>query len=117
MAIDIPRECKRSSDSMLLISIPQSKIEIGGEGGEAALEYLTKTIGRIEAVWKPVTATESFEIVRRRLFWIVPLLLGVALISFVAEADASLLSVAFSNARLSAVTLKAPLALIVESTM
>ena len=59
---------KRSSDSMLLVSIPQSKIEIGGEGGEAALDYLTKTIGRIEAVWKPVTATESFEIVRRRLF-------------------------------------------------
>ncbi len=25
-------------------------------------------IGRIESVWKPVTATEIFEIVRRRLF-------------------------------------------------
>lgn len=59
---------KRSSDSMLLVSIPESDIEIGGEGGKAALEALSKTIGRIEAVWKPVTATESFEIVRRRLF-------------------------------------------------
>ena len=33
-----------------------------------ALEVLAKTIGRIEAVWKPVTPNESFEIVRRRLF-------------------------------------------------
>ncbi len=59
---------KRSSDSMLLVSIPESDIEIGGEGGKAALDILAKTIGRIESVWKPVTATESFEIVRRRLF-------------------------------------------------
>ncbi len=59
---------KRSSDSMLLVSIPESDIEIGGEGGKAALDILAKTIGRIESVWKPVIATESFEIVRRRLF-------------------------------------------------
>ncbi|MCC6801844.1 MAG: DUF499 domain-containing protein [Anaerolineae bacterium] len=59
---------KRSSDSMLLVSIPESDIEIGGEGGKMTLEYLAKTIGRVESVWKPVTATESFEIVRRRLF-------------------------------------------------
>lgn len=59
---------RRSSDSMLLVSIPASDIEIGGEGGQRALETLSKVIGRIEAVWKPITATESFEIVRRRLF-------------------------------------------------
>jgi len=59
---------KRSSNSMLLVSIPESDIEIGGEGGKAALDILSQTIGRIESVWKPVTATESFEIVRRRLF-------------------------------------------------
>ncbi|NDJ86904.1 MAG: ATP-binding protein, partial [Chloroflexi bacterium] len=59
---------RRSSDSMLLVSIPESDIEIGGEGGKHSLEILAKTIGRIESVWKPVTATESFEIVRRRLF-------------------------------------------------
>jgi predicted AAA+ superfamily ATPase len=59
---------KRSSDSMLLVSIPESDMEIGGEGGKATLEALAKYIGRIEAVWKPVTALESFEIVRRRLF-------------------------------------------------
>lgn len=59
---------RRSTDAMLLVSIPESDIEIGGEGGKAALEILAKTIGRIESVWKPVTSTESFEIVRRRLF-------------------------------------------------
>ena len=59
---------KRSSDSMLLVSIPDSETEIGGEGGKAALESLTKTIGRIEAVWKPVSAAEGFRIVRQRLF-------------------------------------------------
>jgi predicted AAA+ superfamily ATPase len=59
---------KRASDAVLLVSIPESDVEIGGEGGRAALDVLTKVIGRIESVWKPVTATESFEIVRRRLF-------------------------------------------------
>ena len=59
---------RRSSDSMLLVSIPASDIEIGGEGGRQALDILSNVIGRIESVWKPITATESFEIVRRRLF-------------------------------------------------
>lgn len=59
---------RRSTDSMLLISIPASDMEIGGEAGREALERLAHIIGRIESVWKPVTATESFEIVRRRLF-------------------------------------------------
>ncbi|MEZ4730226.1 MAG: DUF499 domain-containing protein [Caldilineaceae bacterium] len=59
---------RRSSDSLLLVSVPESEIEVGGEGGKAALNILANTIGRIESVWKPVTANESFEIVRRRLF-------------------------------------------------
>ena len=58
----------RSKHSLLLASIPESEIEIGGEGGEAPLERLQHTFGRLEAIWKPVGATESFEIVRRRLF-------------------------------------------------
>ncbi len=59
---------RRSTDSMLLVSIPESVIEVGGEHGKLTLEELSKVVGRVEAVWKPVTATESFEIVRRRLF-------------------------------------------------
>lgn len=59
---------KRAPDSMLLISLPESDIEVGGEAGKEALNRLSHIVGRIESVWKPVTATESFEIVRRRLF-------------------------------------------------
>lgn len=59
---------KRADKAMLLVSLPASKTEVGGAGGEEALEALAKTLGRIEAVWKPVSATESYEIVRRRLF-------------------------------------------------
>lgn len=59
---------RRSSDSMLLVSLPESNIEVGGVAGQKALEILAHIVGRIESVWKPVTATESFEIVRRRLF-------------------------------------------------
>jgi predicted AAA+ superfamily ATPase len=59
---------RRSDESILLVSVPASDIEIGGESGRAALETLSHIVGRIESIWKPVTATESFEIVRRRLF-------------------------------------------------
>ena len=59
---------RRSTDSMMLISLPESNIEIGGEAGQAALEHLSHIVGRIESVWKPISAQEGFEIVRRRLF-------------------------------------------------
>lgn len=52
----------------LVISIPASDIEIGGEGGQQALERLKKVVGRVQAPWRPASAEESFEIVRRRLF-------------------------------------------------
>lgn len=59
---------KAVPDAMVVATIPQSDIEIGGEGGRAALERIRNVFGRVEAVWKPASATESFEIVRRRLF-------------------------------------------------
>lgn len=59
---------KAVPDAMVVAAIPQSDIEIGGEGGQAALERIRNVFGRLEAVWKPASATESFEIVRRRLF-------------------------------------------------
>lgn len=58
----------RSEQSQLVVSIPESDIEIGGEGGQAALERIGNTFGRLEDVWRPVGAREGFEIVRRRLF-------------------------------------------------
>ncbi len=59
---------KAVPNAMVVAAIPQSDIEIGGEGGKAALERIRNVFGRVEAVWKPASATESFEIVRRRLF-------------------------------------------------
>ncbi|NLF02984.1 MAG: ATP-binding protein [Anaerolineales bacterium] len=59
---------RRSVDSMLLISIPESDMEVGGRAGRETLESLSHIVGRIDSVWKPVSARESFEIVRRRLF-------------------------------------------------
>jgi hypothetical protein len=59
---------KGSPSLMLLISLPESDIESRRSGRQASPGDLAHIVGRIESVWKPVTATESFEIVRRRLF-------------------------------------------------
>jgi predicted AAA+ superfamily ATPase len=53
---------------MLVVSIPASDIEIGGERGKDALVRIKNAIGRVESPWRPATSEESFEIVRRRLF-------------------------------------------------
>lgn len=63
---------KAVKDAMLVVSIPASDIEVGGEAGKAALERLSNVIFRQEASWKPASAEEGFEIVRRRLFEEVP---------------------------------------------
>ena len=52
----------------LVVSIPSSDIEVGGEGGQAALDRLKNVIGRMESSWRPASPDEGFEIVRRRLF-------------------------------------------------
>ena len=59
---------KNAKRSQLVASIPESDIEIGGEGGQEALERIQHTIGRLEGIWRPVDAEEGFSIVRRRLF-------------------------------------------------
>jgi len=59
---------KAAKNALVVASIPQSDVEVGGEGGRAALERVQNVFSRVEAVWKPASANESFEIVRRRLF-------------------------------------------------
>lgn len=59
---------KAVPNAVLLASLPQSEVEVGGSMGLRTLETLEKYFGRVESVWKPVAATEAFEIVRRRLF-------------------------------------------------
>ncbi len=58
----------KSKHSMIIASLPESEIELGGSGGREALKRVEHTFSRVESVWKPVTSSESFEIVRRRLF-------------------------------------------------
>jgi len=64
---------------LLVISLPASDttgsphaqaddVEVGGQRGREALDRLRNVVGRLEASWRPASAEESFEIVRRRLF-------------------------------------------------
>jgi hypothetical protein len=54
--------------TLVVVSIPESDIEKGGEGGQVALEKLDNLVHRKDSPWRPASAEESFEIVRRRLF-------------------------------------------------
>jgi predicted AAA+ superfamily ATPase len=63
--------------SMVVISIPASdqgsdagasSIEVGGTYGLEALQRLQNVVRRVAQPWRPATADEAFEIVRRRLF-------------------------------------------------
>ena len=64
---------------MLVISLPASDTtgsphaqaddtEVGGQRGREALDRLRNVVGRLESSWRPASAEEGFEIVRRRLF-------------------------------------------------
>jgi predicted AAA+ superfamily ATPase len=59
---------KAVPNAVLLASLPESDREAGSAHGVATLHALEHYFGRVQAVWKPVSADESFEIVRRRLF-------------------------------------------------
>lgn len=63
---------KAVPNAMLVVSIPASDIEVGGQRGKDALVRLKNAIGRVQSPWRPATAEESFEIVRRRLFQPIP---------------------------------------------
>ena len=64
----LSESAKAAKDTMLVVSIPASDNEIGGEWGQQALARLKNAIGRVEASWRPASPDEGFEIVRRRLF-------------------------------------------------
>lgn len=59
---------KAVPNAVLLASLPESELEVGGTMGQRALNSLEKYFARVESVWKPVGTEEAFEIVRRRLF-------------------------------------------------
>ena len=70
---------KLTDNCLLMVSLPASDqrndapdriddSEVGGMRGNEALERLRNVIARVESPWRPATAEEGFEIVRRRLF-------------------------------------------------
>lgn len=75
----LTESAKLAKQCLLVVSLPASDtvgsphavaddVEVGGERGRAALDRLRNAVGRLEASWRPATAEEGFEIVRRRLF-------------------------------------------------
>ncbi|MDA8675490.1 DUF499 domain-containing protein [Alphaproteobacteria bacterium] len=59
---------KDTPQTLLVASLPASQIEVGGEGGQEALDRLKQTFSRVHSSWLPASQEESYEIVRRRLF-------------------------------------------------
>ena len=57
-----------SSQVALVVTLPESAAEAGGDTGLYALSRLDSILGRIEAIWEPLEVHEAFEVVRRRLF-------------------------------------------------
>ncbi|HEV3006532.1 MAG TPA: DUF499 domain-containing protein, partial [Pirellulales bacterium] len=64
----ISESAKAAKNTLLVVSVPSSDNEIGGEWGKKALERIKNAIGRVESSWRPASPDEGFEIVRRRLF-------------------------------------------------
>jgi predicted AAA+ superfamily ATPase len=75
----LTESAKLAKHCLLVISLPASDssgsphtkaddAEVGGQRGREALDRLRNVIGRVESSWRPASAEEGFEIVRRRLF-------------------------------------------------
>jgi predicted AAA+ superfamily ATPase len=64
----VSEAAKAAKQTLLVVSVPSSDNEIGGDWGKAALERLKNALGRVESSWRPASPDEGFEIVRRRLF-------------------------------------------------
>jgi predicted AAA+ superfamily ATPase len=75
----LTESAKLAGNCLLVISLPASDtagsphtqaddVEVGGVRGREALNRLRNVVGRLESSWRPATAEEGFEIVRRRLF-------------------------------------------------
>ena len=64
----LTQSVRRSNNATLVVTLPESVVEAGAEGGAEALSRLDSILGRIEAVWEPLEVHEAFEVVRRRLF-------------------------------------------------
>jgi predicted AAA+ superfamily ATPase len=62
-------EAAKAVPGVLVIgSLPESGAEVGNQRGREALLSLEKVFGRVQSAWTPAQGTETFEIIRRRLF-------------------------------------------------
>ena len=75
----LTESAKLVNNCLLVISLPASDTtgsphtqaddaEVGGQRGRESLDRLRNVVGRVESSWRPASAEEGFEIVRRRLF-------------------------------------------------
>jgi predicted AAA+ superfamily ATPase len=65
---ELTQAAKAAKTTLIVAAIPASDAELGGENGRIALDRIRNVFGRLETIWKPASAEEAFEIVRRRLF-------------------------------------------------
>lgn len=81
----LTEEVKAAPGAILVVSLPSSSAkdgasptdgindeEVGGNRGKEALVRLRNVLHRVAAQWRPASAEESYEIVRRRLFQELP---------------------------------------------
>ena len=59
---------KRSRNAALVVTLPESAVEAGAEGGAEAFGRLGAILRRIDAKRETLEVHETFEVVRRRLF-------------------------------------------------
>lgn len=57
----LSESAKNATKTLLVVSIPASDNEIGGEGGREAPKRLKNVLHRVETVWRPASSEESFE--------------------------------------------------------
>ncbi|PYQ27742.1 MAG: AAA+ family ATPase [Acidobacteria bacterium] len=79
-AQELTEAAKACKKTLVVASVPATEaqrprgenwiedIEVGGDAGKTALKRIENVFGRMQSPWRPASAEESFEIVRRRLF-------------------------------------------------
>ena len=55
-------------NALIVASLPASDVEAGSEGGREALRRLEALFGRVQSAWEPAQGSETYAVVRRRLF-------------------------------------------------
>lgn len=65
---NLTEAARRTPLSLVVVTLPESEREAGGEGGVEVWARVQSILGRVESVWQPAEREEAYEIVRRRIF-------------------------------------------------